>query len=63
LAGGRVAVVASAVRRCAKLLLGLAVLGCVLLGLLLVIAAVTGFADIPCQDGTWDEARKTCVPS
>jgi len=20
------------------------------------------FADIPCQDGTWDEARQTCVP-
>lgn len=21
------------------------------------------FADIPCQDGVWDSARKTCVPS
>lgn len=36
--------------------------------LLICLAAVAlrllaDFADIPCQDGVWDEVRKTCVPS
>lgn len=36
--------------------------------LLIGLAALTlrllaEFADIPCQDGVWDEVRKTCVPS
>jgi hypothetical protein len=53
----------SPLRRGTKLLLGIAALFCVLLGLLLVIAALTGFADIPCQDGYWDETRQTCVPT
>jgi hypothetical protein len=22
----------------------------------------SGFADVPCQDGTWDAFRQTCVP-
>ena len=23
----------------------------------------SGFADAPCQDGEWDPAKKTCVPT
>ena len=30
---------------------------------LLVVNLFTDFADIPCQDGVWDKARNTCVPT
>lgn len=35
----------------------------VALAVLLAILAFSGFADIPCQDGRWDETRRTCVPT
>lgn len=35
----------------------------VALVLLLAILALSGFADIPCQDGRWDETRHICVPT
>jgi hypothetical protein len=28
----------------------------------LLIFLWSGFADVPCQDGTWDAFRQTCVP-
>lgn len=28
-----------------------------------VVALLTGFADLPCQDGLWDEALHRCVPA
>jgi hypothetical protein len=44
-----------------KWLIVLAVL--MLIGLALLAANVLAdFVDIPCQDGIWDAARKTCVP-
>jgi len=36
------------------------------LGLFLLLAAFlifSDFADVPCQDGVWDVARKTCIPT
>jgi hypothetical protein len=33
------------------------------LAALFVLLAYIGFADVPCQDGIWDEARQTCVPT
>ena len=30
--------------------------------LAVLLLIFTGFADVPCQDGVWDEARETCVP-
>jgi hypothetical protein len=44
-------------------LAGLAALLVVLMALLVALAAFTGFADIPCQDGVWNEAKHTCVPT
>jgi hypothetical protein len=35
----------------------------VALVVLLAILAFSGFADIPCQDGRWDETRRSCVPT
>jgi len=29
---------------------------------LTVLMALTGFGDVPCQDGRWDAAKYTCVP-
>jgi hypothetical protein len=41
---------------------GLAAALTVLLVLLAGLAAFMDFADVPCQDGTWSEAKYTCVP-
>lgn len=30
---------------------------------LLTVAFLTEFATVPCQDGTWDAARQTCIPT
>ncbi|WP_193219550.1 MULTISPECIES: hypothetical protein [unclassified Bosea (in: a-proteobacteria)] len=38
----------------------LAGLGC--LAVLLAALALSGFADVPCQDSSWDAAKKTCIP-
>jgi hypothetical protein len=40
-------------------------LGSVLAILLLIVWLILwmGFADVPCQDGAWDEVRQTCVPT
>ena len=35
------------------------IIGLVLLAGLLFLAAI---ADVPCQDGSWDEAKGKCVP-
>lgn len=44
-----------------KWLIALATL--LLVGLALLAAnLLADFVDIPCQDGVWDKARKTCVP-
>lgn len=32
------------------------------LAVLLAVLVLSGFADVPCQDGRWDAAKKTCVP-
>jgi hypothetical protein len=29
---------------------------------LLLLLGVSGFADIPCQDGRWHAGLKTCIP-
>lgn len=29
----------------------------------LAYVLMSGFADVPCQDGVWDAARQTCVPT
>ena len=29
----------------------------------IALTMLAGFADIPCQDGVWDDVRKTCVSS
>jgi len=29
---------------------------------LLAVLALSGFADVPCQDGSWDAVKKTCIP-
>lgn len=34
--------------------------GC--LAALLAVLVLSGFADVPCQDGSWDAAKKTCIP-
>lgn len=44
-----------------KWLIGLAVLAILLMLALIVLAALTGFPDIPCQDGIWDDAKNTCI--
>lgn len=44
-------------------LIGAGVAFFLLSALLLFLAAYTGFADVPCQDGIWDEAKQTCVPT
>lgn len=36
-------------------------LGC--LAVLFAVLVLSGFADVPCQDGRWDAAKKTCIPS
>ncbi len=28
----------------------------------LLLVLLFGFGDVPCQDGSWDEARQTCIP-
>jgi hypothetical protein len=40
-------------------------IGCVFVALVALLAflAFSGFADIPCQDGPWDETRRICVPT
>ncbi|WP_346359700.1 hypothetical protein [Bosea sp. (in: a-proteobacteria)] len=35
-------------------------LGC--LAALIAILVLSGFADVPCQDGSWDGTKKTCIP-
>lgn len=30
---------------------------------LLAAGFLTDFATVPCQDGVWDAARKTCIPT
>lgn len=35
-------------------------LGC--LSALLVVLILSGFADVPCQDGSWNAAEKRCIP-
>lgn len=32
------------------------------LALATALLMVSGFADIPCQDGNWNAGLKTCVP-
>ena len=32
------------------------------LAVLLAVLVLSGFADVPCQDGSWDAAKKTCIP-
>ncbi len=32
------------------------------LAMLLAVLVLSGFADVPCQDGRWDAAKKTCIP-
>ena len=34
-----------------------------LFAVLLVLLVLNGFGDVPCQDGVWDAAKQTCVPS
>ncbi|WP_164834521.1 hypothetical protein [Sinorhizobium meliloti] len=35
-------------------------LAAILIAVLLLFLLVSGFADVPCQDGTWDPNRYTC---
>lgn len=28
---------------------------------LVVLAALSGFADVPCQDGVWDAQKQICI--
>ena len=30
---------------------------------LLAVGFLTEFATVPCQDGTWDAAKQTCIPT
>lgn len=30
---------------------------------LLAVGFLTDFATVPCQDGVWDAARQTCIPT
>ncbi|MFC5394773.1 hypothetical protein [Bosea vestrisii] len=32
------------------------------LAVLLAVLVLSGFADVPCQDGRWEAAKKTCIP-
>ncbi|PST24188.1 hypothetical protein C7U60_09745 [Mesorhizobium plurifarium] len=41
----------------------LLVLAAVLIAALLLFLLVSGFADVPCQDGTWDPDKYTCAPT
>ena len=34
-----------------------------LFAVLLALLVLNGFGDVPCQDGVWDAAKQTCVPS
>jgi hypothetical protein len=36
-------------------------LAAILIAVLLLFLLVSGIADVPCQDGTWDPNRYTCV--
>lgn len=45
-----------------RLLIGAIVAGSGCLAVLLAVLALSGFADVPCQDGSWDAAKKTCIP-
>lgn len=38
------------------------VVGLSCLAMLLAVLALSGFADVPCQDGSWNAAKKTCIP-
>lgn len=29
----------------------------------LLVMGLTGFADVPCQDGVWDASKHTCIPT
>lgn len=29
----------------------------------LLLLLISDFGDVPCQDGSWDEARQTCIPN
>lgn len=29
---------------------------------LLAVLALSGFVNVPCQDGSWDAAKKACIP-
>ncbi|CAH1691381.1 hypothetical protein BOSEA31B_20624 [Hyphomicrobiales bacterium] len=42
--------------------IGLVAVGAAYLALV-ALAVLTDFADIPCQDGRWDAAKKSCVPT
>jgi hypothetical protein len=39
----------------------LAVAGALIAALLLYLL-MSGFADVPCQDGSWDPVKYTCIP-
>lgn len=43
-----------------KWLIAIAVV--IVLLLLLVLGLLAMIADVPCQDGYWDESRHSCVP-
>ncbi len=30
---------------------------------LLAVGFLTDFATVPCQDGTWDAVKQTCIPT
>jgi len=44
-----------------RLVIAVAIILFALAGLF-VVNLITDFADVPCQDGIWDAARKTCIP-
>jgi hypothetical protein len=34
-----------------------------LAGVALAYVLMSGFADVPCEDGVWDSVRQRCIPT
>jgi hypothetical protein len=35
----------------------------IILAIGLLAIGLSGFADVPCQDGIWDAGKHTCIPT